>query len=331
MTSLSYSDLIADVNPSLSIPNLQNCKSVLECSQAYAECGWWIVPVTLGSKNPGSILGQGWPAKSTRDTNCLNEWFKGRNDRGIALHTGKSRALVLDVDHPSLLSPAVRKLLSNSGAPYQSTRFDSPGRGHYVFALPNGINYSNSANLLGRGWGEIRTGNTVIITEPTSHQKAKDGGRYKWSSIGDVPVIPKDLSSKLRVKAFNSGLSEASQALNDTELEEFLNGLTESLAPSLLEDRLAQRSSDFVNGSRHDALLHLLLVCLRDSRAGLYPASDLVESALNIFCDTNHAKSGRLPASFGMFFDGRQPLSKTLPRKSCFKSEQRVLPWLRLG
>lgn len=283
MTSVNFADLVNEVAPKLSIPTFTGSETVLECALAYADCGWWLVPIRQGSKHPGSILGDGWPQKSSNQKSQLEIWFKDREDRGIALHTGRSGAIVKDVDEPYKVKPEIGKILRNSKAPFQATRSNAEGRGHYVFALPYGEHFTNSSGSLGTGWGEIRTGNSVIIVQPTKHEKVDVGGCYKWKTSGPVPMLPREISAKLRRRTgFNSD-GFGVTCLGDAELENFVASLSGTLAQELLQFRVEQALPKFRQGSRHNALTMFLLVGFEDARAGLYPAIELIETALNVF------------------------------------------------
>jgi Bifunctional DNA primase/polymerase, N-terminal len=160
----------------LSIPELDDDVDMLTAALAYAECGWYIVPALRGTKNPGSTFPKGtnWCAKSSRDPKQITAWFAG-TDHDIALHCGRSGAVVFDVDDPDKLPPVLAKYLPT--APFQSTRPDQPGRGHYVFLQPPGRTIGNGGGRLGKAWGEVRGLNGVIIAEPSYHA---DGGHYRW-------------------------------------------------------------------------------------------------------------------------------------------------------
>src|SRR5690606_11425550 len=94
--------------------------------------------------------------------------------------------------------PAVlREAIETSQAPYQSTRVSEPCRGHYVFRMPAGRVIGNSTGKLGKGWGEIRGANGVIIVAPSKHEKADQGGRYEWLQTGQVPDCPDYLAAHL--------------------------------------------------------------------------------------------------------------------------------------
>jgi hypothetical protein len=109
---------------------------------------------------------------------------------------GRSGALAIDVANPDKLHSAIQQAISQYNPPYQSTRPDTPSRGHYVFAMPEGRRLSNSLGELGNGWGEIPGLNGVIIVVPSDH-KERDG-RYEWQQTGPVPTLPGYVASRLK-------------------------------------------------------------------------------------------------------------------------------------
>ena len=126
--------------------------------------------IKLGTESNG----QARQNHGSRDPKVIAAWFAG-TDHDIALHCGRSGAIVFDVDHPELVPDVLRRHLLS--APFQSTRPDEPRRGHYVFLQPPGRTIGNSNGRLGKAWGEVRGCNGVIIAQPSHH---KDGGRYRW-------------------------------------------------------------------------------------------------------------------------------------------------------
>jgi Bifunctional DNA primase/polymerase, N-terminal len=164
---------------SLSIPDLPDDVDTLTAAVAYAKAGWYVLPVARKhpvnpGKNPGSVVGSKWHHQSSRDPEVIAAWFAG-TDHGIALHAGRSGAVVFDVDRPDKVPPVLAKYLAT--APFQSTRPDVPGRGHYIFLQPPGRTIGNGGGKLGGAWGEVRGLNGVIIAAPSWHP---EGGEYRW-------------------------------------------------------------------------------------------------------------------------------------------------------
>ena len=178
----AYEDPLAADHPqhnALSIPEITDDMDVLAAALAYAKAGWYVLPVARKhpvnpGKNPGSVVGSSWQRQSSRDPEVIAAWLAG-TDHGIALHAGRSGAVIFDVDRPAKLPDLLRKHLDT--APFQSTRPDVPGRGHYVFLQPPGRTIGNSTGKLGGAWGEVRGLNGVIIAAPSWHP---EGGEYRW-------------------------------------------------------------------------------------------------------------------------------------------------------
>ncbi|HWS93778.1 MAG TPA: bifunctional DNA primase/polymerase [Mycobacterium sp.] len=158
----------------LRVPDIAPDADTLTTALAYADAGWYVLPVKRGTKGPGSVVGKGWQHKSSRDPKVIAAWFAGV-DHDIALHCGRSGAVVFDVDKPENVPPVLAKYLAS--VPFQSTRPDTPGRGHYLFLQPSGRTIGNGTGRLGGAWGEVRGLNGVIIAEPSFHA---EGGHYKW-------------------------------------------------------------------------------------------------------------------------------------------------------
>jgi hypothetical protein len=73
--------------------------------------------------------------------------------------------------------------------------------GHYVFATMETFTSGKLKLSDGRVVGEIRSGNTVILTEPSPHPKADEGSEYRWITTGTVPPLPDEATVYLTTKA----------------------------------------------------------------------------------------------------------------------------------
>ena len=108
--------MTTDSSRPLSIPELPPDVDILTAALAYAECGWYVLPVRRGIEAPRQRRRRPLADKSSRDPQQIAAWFAG-TDHGIALHCGRSGAVVLDVDSPAELPDVLRKHLDP--APYQ--------------------------------------------------------------------------------------------------------------------------------------------------------------------------------------------------------------------
>jgi Bifunctional DNA primase/polymerase, N-terminal len=83
----------------LGIPVITPDDTALGAALKYAGAGWYVLPVRRGTINPGSVVGTAWAMKSSRDPKQIVAWMAG-TDHGVALHCGRSGAVVFDVDDP---------------------------------------------------------------------------------------------------------------------------------------------------------------------------------------------------------------------------------------
>ncbi len=260
----------------LAVPQPDNDVDSLTAALAYAAAGWYVLPTdpAVDAKHPGSVVGKHWQDKSSRDPKVIAAWFAGTN-HGIALHAGRSGAIIFDVDDPDKLPDILRKHLA--AAPYQSTRLDQPGRGHYIFAQPPGRMIGNSGGRLGGAWGEVRGLNGVIVVEPTAHP---NGGCYRWQRTGVVPVLPDELAAQL-----DDG-SPADDAASDETVAAFVAEHQQSSRPDILSGLTSWLRGQFDDGaSRHQSTLTALVGTMKEAAAGFYPAQLALDEIKPMFVE----------------------------------------------
>lgn len=298
---MSLTDRRADVEtcdstvytPTLAVPELPGDASTLAVALAFAEAGFYVVPVARGSKNAGSVVGKGWQHQSTRDRETIVALWAGTS-HGIALHCGRSGVIVADVDHPEEIPDVLAARLGTT--PFQSTRPDMPGRGHYLFAMPAGRMLGNGTGRLGGVWGEIRGANGIIVVAPSLHP---DGGEYRWVRTGVVPALPDDIADML------PDGTASKDAVSDARARAFIAECTDNGRPNALaalvdsyQKKLAARES------RHDSLTWPLAAAMREAKAGLYPARSVVDTFAPLF----------ISAATSNFGDGRRTRSERSAR-----------------
>jgi hypothetical protein len=250
----------------LFVPHIDPDGDTLTAALAYAKAGFYVLPVRRGSKHPGSVVGDRWHHQSSRDPEQIVAWFAGTN-HCIALHIGRSGGVVLDVDNPERLPKVLADSIEHDQPPYQSTRADVPGRGHYLYAVPPGRRLGNSTGKLGKGWGEIRGTNGVIVVAPSVHELAASGGRYEWLRTGAVPVLPEQISALLP----EGGISE--DAVSDAYLSAFTATLIGNSHPKRLDRVLDWYGDEVAAGAaRHDTALRAACWLARGAQAGDYRA-----------------------------------------------------------
>ena len=263
----------------LTIPEITEDDDTISAALKYRATGWYVLPVSRASKHAGSVLGKGWPAKSSRDVDQIVTWFAG-SSHSLALHMGRSGAVAFDVDHPERIPDALSEVIASTGAPYQSTRANQAGRGHYIFGVPQGRTLGNGTGDLGKGWGEVRGQNGIIVVSPSVHEKEADGARYQWQRTGPVPVLPTTAADLLR------DAGESGDAATDEQLKAFINQHTDASRPELLGGILTQFTAALDAGeSRHEIAVRLTASAVREAAAGLYPARAAAEQLFAAFAD----------------------------------------------
>lgn len=289
MTSISWNQISDSLSSSLSIPRNLNELSIVKAALAYAECGWYVVPVKDGTKHPGSVLGSRWQDQSTRDEKEIRTLFNLPNV-SIALHAGKSGALIIDVDNSHCLPEFLRLEILREDVPFQSTRmFGDKLRGHYFFRLPMGMSFGNGLGSIPSGWGDIRCHNGVVMASPSVHPEQY--GLYKWQRTGAMPLLPTSIALKLKIQT-----SEASSALDDLAASEFITNNTKALYPELLSQRLQliEKSPPYP-GTRHTKFQAFLCLVMKDAKSGLYSANDALNQTFALF---NKYKPDQKPKEF---------------------------------
>jgi hypothetical protein len=269
------------------IPRLPDDAENLSAALLYAQAGIYLLPVQPGTKHPGSRVGDQWQDKSSTDPDTITAWYAGTSD-GIAFDLGRSGLVVIDVDKPDLLPDWLATMLhQTTNAPYQSTRPDTPNRGHHVFAQPPGRRIGcGRGHLTGMGL-DVKGAGGVIIAQPTTHP---EGGQYQWIGIApagsEIPVLPTPLDEML------PDTDEAESAVTDAEVTAFKNTYTGSARPKLIGNWARKFRNETAKGnSRHDTMVSLLTAALEEARAGYYPARDVIdvlqEAFIQSFINTN--------------------------------------------
>ncbi|PJE24242.1 MAG: hypothetical protein CK431_07055 [Mycobacterium sp.] len=255
----------------LTVPDVA-CLSLEEAALAYADAGWYVLPTDSADiKNPGSIVGGRWQELSSRDPEQIRRWWSANPNCGIALHCGRSGAVVFDLDCDDFATVPGRFVNALRSA--EAIQLTRPGgdRGHYVFAMPPGESLSNRAGAFA-AYGEVRGKNGVVIAAPTPHP---DGGDYHWAKTGPIVAPPPG--------ALRECLSAAStrdvDPLTNTAFEDFLRAHDRNDRPGAMSVVLDRFGADVAAGvSRHYAMVKALGFGYRDAIAGYYPARRLTDA-----------------------------------------------------
>ena len=137
--------------------------------------------------------------------------------------------------------------------PYQSTRVDTTrpwslrlrgaGRhGRQLWRRPRHLS-----------WGEVRGQNGIIVVEPTEHEKAAQGGQYRWQRTGTAPRLPDELAACLRPPGGRV------DELDDATVKAWLSALP--IGP--VTGRVAEVPIDYPAKGRHPLMLERVLRLVR--------------------------------------------------------------------
>lgn len=226
------------------VPVLDPDLDSLSLALALAAAGFYVLPTAADNpRHAGSVLGKGWPERSSTDPAQIAAWFAGSTHR-VAIHCGRSGLTVLDVDHWDGLTEVVHKAVTGEGAPFQATRLDGPDadpqRGHYLFATPPGRRLTNSNGELGKAWGEVRGNNGIVLV---------GGPGREFLVTGEVPVLPDYVATLLP----DGG--DRTSTVSDAEVARFVAGYVGESNPARLVEVLAGFTRSAREGSRHQAMV----------------------------------------------------------------------------
>ncbi|MBP2370693.1 AAA family ATPase [Pseudonocardia parietis] len=247
------------MNKPLFVPLIDEDADSFTIARALAEAGFYVLPTrnTGDAKHAGSVLGTGWPAKSSRDPEQIRDWF-ANTDHRVAIHCGRSGLIVADVDDPDKVTPELATAVAALKPPFQSTREEQPRRGHYLFAQPPGRRIGNRAGETGREWGEWRGDNGIILV---------GGPGRVWRQTEEVPELPRNVSDLL------PDVGDTASAVGDAEIERFVAEHKLNLSAKSLDAIIAGFNAEVDAGaSRHVAATGAACWVVREAMEGRFPA-----------------------------------------------------------
>lgn len=264
---------IAAVAPTaapLTIPDVTGL-SAHDAALALADAGLWLLPVALG-KSPGSVVGKDWPAKSTRDRELIDHYWNRPQPYGVAIHTGRSGLVVVDLD----IDVLPEEFAWLRGGLFQSSRGGRGDRGHYIFTSAETFRNVKVKLADGEPIGDIKSGNSVILVEPSRHPKAAEGGKYAFVRTGVVPSLPEHGRTALVEIAAKAGDDDGPVG-NDRVADwcERHCDETEPWRRKTLRDDYTKRVER--GESRHGAMMAVLNWAAREIAPGFVAASVLHE------------------------------------------------------
>lgn len=141
---------------------------------SYLERGWYVFPCKAGDKTP---LISEWQVKASNHPKQVKVWWTKWPNANIAIHTGKSGLVILDVDPRNDGNESLEKLISINGNEFLSSfKVQSGGGGeHYYYVVTSDAN-DGLLTTLGEGL-DLLHGNKYAIAPPSVHPS---GGLYLW-------------------------------------------------------------------------------------------------------------------------------------------------------
>lgn len=187
-----------------------SANALLEAALLYAARGWHVLPCLPGAKLP--LTGHGWK-DATIDPVVIEKWWKEHPDGNVAVATGPSSVVVLDVDgrHGGLgaLSELEEQFQILRAAPRVKT-----ADGYHIWFAG-----SVRSKTTGRPGLEIKSLGRYVLVPPSIHP---DGPIYSWVEElnGEpLPPFPADLAIRWKpIKQKPTGWAEKALASEITLL-----------------------------------------------------------------------------------------------------------------
>ena len=297
-----------------------------------AEGGLRVVPMTSvptarkpndpASKNPGGLLGKGWQTKTSTDPTKIHEWFDPvdptlatgasimqaaasdfyrevpYDSMVLGIHTGPN-LVVLDIDDWVDVPAEYQAELMDAAVPFQSSSSTDPMRGHYLFTPREGYRYGAGAlkpTVPGSNSpGEVRHGNSIIVSSPSTHAKANLGRRYQWQRTGTPPVMSEHLAEWCGRNSNSKGSSwqEATwignelvfDAASTDAVEQFMASCVASNAPEVVEQHVEYMARLADSEGLHGAFLGPLVDMMKFAAFGFVSAHDAATASMAKFIE----------------------------------------------
>jgi hypothetical protein len=151
-----------------------------------ANLGWHLVPIESGTKNPGTIVGSGWPEKASNDTAQIQAWASANPNCNWGLLLGPKSGMI-DLEFDSETGEMlVESWMEDAGNP-QTPTYRSAKSVHRLFAWDD--KFSCEGAKFGLCGVEFRFGQDKAqsVIPPSMHET---GVQYEWIIPPTVPLAP---------------------------------------------------------------------------------------------------------------------------------------------
>ncbi len=151
-----------------------------------ASMGWRLIAMQRGSKNPGSLVGEGWPAKCTNDLKTIQAWADLGLNFGVLLG---SLSGVIDVEYDSQEG---HDLLEHACEGIETLSYRSAKSVHRIFLWDERFEFEKAkVGLRGTEWRFGQNAAQSVIP-PSVHP---DGPSYEWVCTNEPIRLPDELWS----------------------------------------------------------------------------------------------------------------------------------------
>ena len=160
----------------------------LTAALTYISRGWAVFPVKPGSKIPDTKNGV---LDASKDAGQIHRWFATHPERNVAIATGRSGLVVIDLDGQEGEASWRARLGAHGPVPTTPEALTPSGGRHLLFS-DDGQPVKPRTDVFGKGSAvDVRSGESYIVVAPSVF----DGKRYKWAkgkTGGDIkaPSLP---------------------------------------------------------------------------------------------------------------------------------------------
>lgn len=149
-------------------------ESIQKYALNYVLHGWYVIPINHKTKTP---LTEHGASDASNNPSQIKKWWTKWPNANVAINTGKSGLVVLDVDPRNGGSKSLEKLKAIHGNEFLSPFEVITGGGgkHYYYSVKENDNRLLPGTL-GSGLDLLR-GNKYVIAPPSIHSSGK---AYSW-------------------------------------------------------------------------------------------------------------------------------------------------------
>ena len=255
----------------LTIPNLDADVDNLTAALAYAECGWYLGAGPVRHETPRLRGRQRLAVGPRRDPDQIAAWFAG-TDHGIALHAGRSGAVIVDMDHPEKTPADVLEALQQSWAPFQSSRVDADGQRPLSVRAAAGPHPRQQRRpvprLRFRGARQQRGDHRR--PEPPQGGRRGRPVRLGADRAGAGAARPHRRRPARRHRGHRVGHRRAGSPRS-------CRPTPTRPRPAILHGWRKALQGHFETGSRHDGAVTVTAGAMKEARAGYFPAGEAVD------------------------------------------------------